>query len=406
PQQTITYSITGGIDQALFSITPAGVLTYQTAPSFISPGDADHNNVYLVQVTADDGHGGTVAQDLAITVVSTNTLPVFTSNSAINVPENSTAVTTIQATDSDQPQQTITYSITGGIDQALFSITSAGVLTFKTAPSFISPSDADHNNVYVIQVTADDGHGGTIAQPLTISVFSTNNPPVFTSNNSINVTENSTNVLTVGATDHDQPPQTISYSITGGADQALFSITSTGVLTFKTAPSFGSPADADHNNIYLVQVTANDGQGGTASQDLTIMVTQAPPDTITWVKGKTLASIFGTAVVSESNFAGGSLTISATGVGKKKPVDSYVFPSASALGTSTAPQFANGKVTLSLTFNSTAAADAVESFLHGITFATKGAGLNVTTRTVTATITDGAGHSTTLTRTINVKKKA
>ncbi|MDB5385609.1 MAG: Hemolysin-type calcium-binding region, partial [Planctomycetaceae bacterium] len=205
PQQVITYSITGGADQTLFSITPTGVLTFQTAPSFISPSDADHNNVYLVQITAADGHGGTVAQDLVITVFSTNTPPVFTSNSAITVPENSTAVTTIQATDSDQPQQTVTYFITGGIDQALFSITPAGVLKFQTAPSFISPSDADHNNVYLVQVTADDGHGGTVAQDLVITVFSTNTPPVFTSNSAINVPENSTAVTTIQATDSDQP---------------------------------------------------------------------------------------------------------------------------------------------------------------------------------------------------------
>lgn len=52
-----------------------------------------------------------------------NSAPVITSNgggatTSVNVAENSTAVTTVTATDSDVPAQTLTYSITGGADAA------------------------------------------------------------------------------------------------------------------------------------------------------------------------------------------------------------------------------------------------------------------------------------------------
>src|SRR5438874_11950671 len=52
------------------------------------------------------------------------------------------------------------------------------------------------------------------------------------------------------------------FTITGGADQALFSIDGTGHLTM-TAKNFEAPADADGNNTYVVEVTANDGVNST-----------------------------------------------------------------------------------------------------------------------------------------------
>ena len=52
------------------------------------------------------------------------------------------------------------------------------------------------------------------------------------------------------------------YSITGGADAAFFAIDSvTGALSFRDAPDFEGPADADGDNTYRVEVTARDGSG-------------------------------------------------------------------------------------------------------------------------------------------------
>ena len=59
---------------------------------------------------------------MTVTAVNDNT-PVITSNgggasAAINVAENTTAVTTVTATDADLPAQTLTYTISGGADAA------------------------------------------------------------------------------------------------------------------------------------------------------------------------------------------------------------------------------------------------------------------------------------------------
>ena len=202
-----------------------------------------------MQVTASDGAGRTVNQTINVTVTPVNDNdPLIISANTANVAENSTSVLTVTATDADLPAQTVTYSITGGADQAKFSINgTTGDLTFSAAPDYENPTDADTNNIYVVQVTASDGAGRTINQTINVTVTPVNdNDPVITSANTANVAENTTAVLTVTATDADLPAQTLTYSITGGADQAKFSINgTTGDLTFSAAPDYENPTDAD-----------------------------------------------------------------------------------------------------------------------------------------------------------------
>jgi hypothetical protein len=105
-----------------------------------------------------------------------------------------------------------------------------------------------------------------------------NDPPAFTSAITADVAENSTAVMTVAAADPDPNDQTLTYSITGGADQDKFTIdSSTGALVFASAPDFETPTDADGNNAYVVEVTADDGNkdDGTMAQTITVNVTDA-----------------------------------------------------------------------------------------------------------------------------------
>ena len=72
-----------------------------------------------------------------------NAAPFITSNggndaACLAVPENSSFVTIVTATDPDQT--TLTYSLSGGADQSWFTIDSAtGVLSFNAAPDFEVP---------------------------------------------------------------------------------------------------------------------------------------------------------------------------------------------------------------------------------------------------------------------------
>ena len=101
----------------------------------------------------------------------------------------------------------------------------------------------------------------TATKAVAVTVTAVNdNTPVITSGATANVAENTTAVMTVAATDADLPAQTLSYSISGGADAARFTINAaTGVLSFASAPDYENPADAGADNVYDVIVQASDG---------------------------------------------------------------------------------------------------------------------------------------------------
>ena len=277
--ETVTFMLTGGADESLFTLSPAGELRFKTVPDYEDPADADEDNRYEVIVTATDGRVTTM-QTLTITVTNVNdNAPVFTKGTAmVEVSEGTKVATTVTATDADVGQ-TVTFTLAGGADFGLFSITSAGVLTFNVVPDYENPGSASRSNVYRVTVTATDGQvpAQTTLQTLTITVTDVENEhaPVFPREMTMHIAEGTTVVTTVIATDADAG-QTVSFSLTGGADMGLFSITTAGVLTFNTAPKYAQPADADGDNRYEVIVTATDGQPSplTATQTLTITVTE------------------------------------------------------------------------------------------------------------------------------------
>lgn len=283
---TITYSISGGADAALFSIVPAtGVVTFNTAPDFEVPADAGADNVYNIVVTADDGNGGTPTQAIAITVtdVSDNGNPTITSPAAASVAENQTAAITVVA--SDPENDPLTFSLSGA-DAGAFSISTTGVLTFNAAPDFEAPTDAGANNVYDVTVGVADDNNGSTSQNLTITVTDvrdTNADPVITSAASASVAENQTAAISVVATDADG--DTLTYSLTG-TDAALFSISDTGVVAFNAAPDFETPADSGADNIYDVTANVADGFNGSASQAITITVTDVVENSTGIIEGR------------------------------------------------------------------------------------------------------------------------
>jgi hypothetical protein len=230
--------------------------------SIAALGDLDGDGVIELAVGAETDNTGGTDRGAVYTLFlkSANTSPVFTSPPSGSVPENSTNVMTVTANDSDLPPQTVTFSIVGGADQAKFAITSGGALSFLSPPNFEAPTDAGGNNVYEVTIQASDGAGGTATQTISVTVTPVNdNRPVLTSADAVSVPENTSAVLTVTATDADLPPQSITFSIVGGADRSRFTITPSGVLSFVTPPDFESPTDANGDNVYIVIVEASDG---------------------------------------------------------------------------------------------------------------------------------------------------
>jgi len=93
--------------------------------------------------------------------------------------------------------------------------------------------------------------------------------PLFTSTDTIYVTENQTFVLSITTEDIS----TVSYTIQGGEDQEKLILNiNSGTLKFITAPDFENPSDTDMDNIYHIQIKATDTHSNSAEQNLTIYI--------------------------------------------------------------------------------------------------------------------------------------
>ena len=91
------------------------------------------------------------------------------------------------------------------------------------------------------------------------------------------VPENQTSAFTVTASDPDGDSLTFSIS---GTDSSLFTISSSGVVTFNAAPDYENPSDSGTNNVYDLSASVSDGSLS-ASKDFMVTVTNDTSDDIT-----------------------------------------------------------------------------------------------------------------------------
>ena len=287
---SLTYSLTG-TDSSSLSINSSGVITFNSAPDF------ETKTSYSITVNVSDGTN-TTSQALTINISNINEAPTISGlASSISVSEGQTSVVTVSA--SDVENNSLTYSLSG-TDASSLSINSSGVITFNSAP------DYETKNSYSITVNVSDGTN-TTSQAVTISITNVNEAPTISGlSSTMTVAENQTSVVTVSASDTDG--DTLTYSLSG-TDSSSFSINSSGVITFNSAP------DYETKNSYSVAVNVNDGTA-TTSQALTVNVSnvnEAPTisglsSSITVAEGQTSV-----VTVSASDPDGDSLTYSLTG---------------------------------------------------------------------------------------------
>ena len=133
--------------------------------------------------------------------------------------------------------------------------------------------------ITVLFITACGGGGGGGGGSSDGGGYSPNNPPIIDgSTTSFSVLENQTSAFTVQASDADG--DTLTYTISGGDDASLFNISSTGVVTFITAPDFEIPGDMNADNNYQLAVTVSDGSASD-TESFTVTVTNDTSDDVT-----------------------------------------------------------------------------------------------------------------------------
>ena len=240
--------------------------------------DSPAEGSLTIRFALTDGDGGrSTNSDVSAYVRGVNDAPIDLSLSANRVPENAvngTVVGTITSTDPDSGDSK-RYSLTDNTEGRFAINNSTGVITVANGSLLNYEAAATHH----LTVRVTDSGGLTYDETFTIHLTDVNEAaPTITSNGggataSITVAEHTTTVTTVTASDADAR-QTLTYSIVGGADAAQFTIdSSTGALSFITAPNYESPTDAGGNNVYDVTVQVSDGHGGVDTQAISVTVT-------------------------------------------------------------------------------------------------------------------------------------
>ena len=276
----------GGPDASSFEVSSIDATEGQITVRAGTKLDFETKATYMVTVTATDSVGVTASIDVTIKVTDENEGPeimlgglAISGMDSVEYAENGTdPVATYMASGPDASMAT--WSLEGD-DAGDFEISSSGELTFVSAPDYENPADADMDNTYMVMVSATDGT--YTATPLDVVVTVTDvvdemeRGLAISGMDSVEYAENGTDaVATYMVSGPDASMATWSLE---GDDAGDFEISSSGELTFVSAPDYENPADADMDNTYMVMVSATDGTYTATPLDVVVTVTDVVEET-------------------------------------------------------------------------------------------------------------------------------
>ncbi|WP_375578499.1 FG-GAP-like repeat-containing protein [Marivirga tractuosa] len=260
--ETVTFNLGNSKDEALFNLS-TDEISFNNSPDFETPLDANEDNIYELDITATDEAGNTTTKAISITVTDVDEPgPVITSPASETIEENVTG--TVYTATADV---SATFSLGDNKDEALFDL-STDAISFKSAPDFETPLDANEDNVYELDLIATDGDGLSTTKAISITVTDVDEPgPVITSPASETVEENVTGTVYTATAD-----VSVTFSLGDSKDEAIFDL-STDAISFKSAPDFETPLDANEDNVYELDLIATDADGLSTTKAISITVT-------------------------------------------------------------------------------------------------------------------------------------
>ncbi|HNO57399.1 MAG TPA: Ig-like domain-containing protein, partial [Accumulibacter sp.] len=143
-------------------------------------------------------------------------------------------------------------------NQGTVTVNPDGTLDFTPAANFNGPA--------TISYTISDGHGGTSTATVTINVAPVNDPPVATNDGPLSTNED-TPLTGISVLPNDSDVDGDPLTVTGAtvpATQGTVTVNPDGTLDFTPAANFNGPA--------TISYTISDGHGGTSTATVTINV--------------------------------------------------------------------------------------------------------------------------------------
>jgi len=222
--------------------------------------DADFNGSVTLSYSVGDGTS-TVADAGTITVTAVNDAPDTLADSAVTTEDSSVTILTsaLLSNDSDVEGDTLTLT---GVSNAL-----GGSVNLDGNGDVVFTPDTDFNGSATFDYTVSDGNGGETTQTVTVAVAAVNDAPDTLADSAVTTEDSSVTILasTLLANDSDVDGDTLSISGVSNAVNGAVALDGNGDVVFTAAADFNGAATFDY--------TVSDGNGGMATQTVSVDVT-------------------------------------------------------------------------------------------------------------------------------------
>ena len=297
--ELFSYSFDGGDDELLFDAVrfkDDGKLYFKNLPDHENPTDYGTDNFYEVSVKVGDASGGSTTKKVTVYVKDVNDDPVISSTSNYGASPNSSWAFPLSVTENtigeiadidasnDEDDETVSFSISGGLDAQLFDIdATSGSLIFLSSPDFEDPSDNGADNFYEVIVMATDSgsNPGYDEQNITIEIKNGAEPASFDANTvtSYEIEEDTTlwSHVILATDDAGNVPYGLSAN-----PFSISTVPTSGVANFDANNSFSYVPNQDFygNDSFKIAVTNQSGQTGELEITVQVNPVNDPPSLI------------------------------------------------------------------------------------------------------------------------------
>jgi VCBS repeat-containing protein len=242
-----------------------GTLNLNGNGSFTYTPSANYNGSDAFTYRSTDGQATSGVATVTITITSVNDIPVAV-NDAYTVTEDATLTvggSGVLANDTDADGTALTAILVSGPSNGVLTFNPNGSFTYIPALNFYGPD-------FFTYRASDGTASSAVAATVAITVSPVNDAPVLASIGTKEVVVGNPLTFTASATDNDEPPQSLTFSLEGGpAGASINPITG----LFNWTPG---DAEASTTNHVTIRVTDNGSPALSAAETIAVIVYATP----------------------------------------------------------------------------------------------------------------------------------
>jgi VCBS repeat-containing protein len=243
----LTYTISTAATNGTVTIGTDGKYTYTPK--------ANYNGADSFVVTVSDGTASaTQTVNITLAAVADNPTADAESTTKLTVAEDASGVIVVAFTDPDAPTDTnLKFTLTDTPDN--------GTLTTNAEGNLVYTPNANFNGTDSITYTIADNNGGSTTVTVPITVTPVNDAPDITAPSKLDASNGAAVDFAITATDVDGDTLTYTFSGTGSDN-----------ITAKAGGGYTYTPDKGFTGTDTFVITANDGNGGTDTQSVSVQV--------------------------------------------------------------------------------------------------------------------------------------